>query len=293
MIGVDWGTSVFRAFRLGPGGEIREMRSSPRGVLHMKEAQFETVLDEEIGDWIYDGETRVLMCGMVGSRQGWLETAYLPCPAGIPSLVKETVPVPFPNARVRIVPGVSNLDEHGVPELLRGEETASMGVLESCQGDALACFPGSHSKWVHLEGGTISRFRTYVTGEFYAAVRQCTILGRTMISAASEDGEGFERGVLRSAQSGGLLHHLFGVRTLTLAHQLQEAASASYLSGLLIGHEVRQAMEPGATVHLVGSPALCPFYARAIEICGGHAKIDAGNAAARGLAAIGAKLEWN
>lgn len=292
MVGVDWGTSNFRAFRLAPGGQITACRSSPRGILHVQDGQFEAVLDQEISDWLDDGETQVMLCGMVGSRQGWLEVAYLPCPAGISDLVDATVQVPFSRAQVRLVPGVVSLDENGVPEMLRGEETGTIGLLESCGGDALVCFPGSHSKWVHLRGGKISGFKTHVTGELFAAVRECTILGRTMTNAETTISEAFERGVSRSAEPGGLLHHLFGVRTLTLAHQIEEDAAASYLSGLLIGHEVRSGLQARGMVHVVGSALLCSLYARVIEICGGHAKIVGSTAAARGLAAIGARLKW-
>ena len=292
MVAVDWGTSNFRAFRLAPGGEIEEQRSSPRGVLHVKEGQFETVLCEEIGDWLDDGETQVLLCGMVGSRQGWVEAEYLQCPVGISDLVNATVRVPFSRAHVRLIPGVVGPDENGVPEMMRGEETGIMGVLEACKGNGIVCFPGSHSKWIYLDGYKISSFRTHVTGEVFAAVRKCTILGRTMTSSDASICEAFEQGVARSGESGGLLHHLFGVRTLTLTRQIEEQAAVSYLSGLLIGHEVRWAMQARATVHLVGLTSLCSLYARVIEICGGHARIECTTAAARGMAAIGARIQW-
>jgi 2-dehydro-3-deoxygalactonokinase len=293
LIAVDWGTSNFRAFRLEPGGGIRERRSSPRGILHVKKEQFEPVLCEEIGDWLDDGETRVLLSGMVGSRQGWIEAPYLPCPVGIADLADAAACVPFRRAQVRLVPGVSASDESGVPEVMRGEETETMGILDSRGGDGLVCFPGSHSKWVHLKDSKISAFHTYLTGELFAALRNCTILGRTMADSDATIGEAFERGVARSAQSGGLLHHLFGVRTLVLMRQIEEPVSASYLSGLLLGHEIRCAVPAGAQVRLVGLTSLCSLYARAIEICGGRARVEGGFAAARGLAAIGAKLTWN
>lgn len=250
------------------------------------------MLCEEIGDWLEKGETHVLLCGMVGSRQGWVESAYLPCPVGIEDLAKATVRIPFQKAHVELIPGVAGTDENGVPELMRGEETQTMGVVESCHGNGLVCFPGSHSKWIHLKDARISNFRTHFTGELFAAVRKCTILGRTMTSADACLGESFERGVARSGESGGLLHHLFGVRTLTLSHQLQEEDSPSYLSGLLIGHEVRCAMPRASTVHLVGSTPLCSLYARVVEICGGTPKVEGSEAAARGMTAIGARLKW-
>jgi 2-dehydro-3-deoxygalactonokinase len=82
------------------------------------------------------------------------------------------------------------------------------------------------------------------------------------------------------------------VRTLVLMDQLREDSSASYLSGLLIGHEVRATMPSAARVHLVGTAHLCGLYAQAIEACGGEASVQDEDAAALGLAAIGRRLHW-
>jgi 2-dehydro-3-deoxygalactonokinase len=131
-----------------------------------------------------------------------------------------------------------------------------------------------------------------MTGEIYSAVRECTILGRMMTSNNAVDKTALRDGVARSADPGGLLHHLFGVRTLALMGRLSEEASASYLSGLLIGHEVRAAMVGGEVVHLVGTAMLCGLYAQAIEACGGGATVEDEDAAALGLAAIGRRINW-
>jgi 2-dehydro-3-deoxygalactonokinase len=119
-----------------------------------------------------------------------------------------------------------------------------------------------------------------------------TILACIMTSDVTVDREAFLRGVARSADAGGLLHHLFSVRTLALTDQLKEEASASYLSGLLIGHEVRAAMAPGAHVHLVGAAQLCSLYSQAIQAGEGSFTIEDEDAAARGFAAIGGRLSW-
>jgi 2-dehydro-3-deoxygalactonokinase len=131
-----------------------------------------------------------------------------------------------------------------------------------------------------------------MTGEVFAVLRKCTILSRIMTSDTTVDNQAFLRGVTRSADNGGLLHHLFSVRTLALMDQLKEEESASYLSGLLIGHEVRAAMPPETHVHLVGTAQLCSLYAQAIEACGGSSTIEDQDAAARGLAAIARRLSW-
>jgi 2-dehydro-3-deoxygalactonokinase len=229
---------------------------------------------------------------MIGSRQGWVEADYLPCPVGIAELADAVVPIPFSGAKVRLVPGVIGPDAAGVPELMRGEETAAMGMLDACAGAGLVCFPGTHSKWIQLSDRKIVSFTTCMTGELYGALRKCTILERTMKSNPAVDKTAFHDGVSRSADAGGLLHHLFGVRTLPLMGQLREEVSASYLSGLLIGHEVLATMPRGSDVHLVGAAHLCGLYAQVIEAYGGKATMEDEDAAALGLAAIGRRLHW-
>jgi 2-dehydro-3-deoxygalactonokinase len=256
------------------------------------EGNFEEALRAEVGVWLAAGEKHILLCGMIGSRQGWVEADYLPCPVGIAELADAVVPIPFSGAKVRLVPGVIGPDAAGVPELMRGEETAAMGMLDACVGGGLVCFPGTHSKWIQLSDRKIVSFTTCMTGELYGALRKCTILERTMTSNPAVDKTAFHDGVTRSTDPGGLLHHLFGVRTLPLMGQLREEVSASYLSGLLIGHEVRATMPPGSDVHLVGAAHLCGLYAQVIEACGGKATVEDEDAAALGLAAIGRRLHW-
>jgi len=292
MIAVDWGTSSFRAFLLAPEGAIRDRRAAPLGIMAVGDGRFAEALRGQVGAWLAAGEDHILLCGMIGSRQGWQEAAYLPCPAGAEAIAAALVRVPFEGARVLLVPGLTHADASGTPEVMRGEETQLVGVMAALGGKAVACLPGSHSKWATLADGRIMGFATYMSGEAFAALRHGTILGRMM-----QDGPGvpaaFDRGVARSGEPGHLLHHLFGVRTLGLFGRLADTESASYLSGLLIGHEVRAAMPAGASVHLIGAPALCALYARAVAACGGAAVIDEPDAAARGLALIGRNARWN
>ncbi len=292
MIAIDWGTSNFRAFRLDQVGGILERRLFPSGILRVEDGRFAETLRAQVGDWLKDGENRILLCGMVGSREGWTEAKYLSCPVGIADLAGSVVELPFSGAEVLLIPGVVGKDPCGVPEVMRGEETEAMGMVDSYHGGALVCLPGTHSKWIHLDDRTIVRFNTFMTGEVFGTLRKCTILARMMTSDTTVDNAAFLRGVNRSADDGGLLHHLFSVRTLALMDELKEEASASYLSGLLIGHEVRAAMLSGAHVHLIGAAELCSLYALAIEACGGTSTLEDQDAAARGLAAIARRLSW-
>jgi 2-dehydro-3-deoxygalactonokinase len=287
MIGIDWGTSSVRAYRIDTDGRVLNRVEAARGILQVPAGGFADALRDLAGAWIDAGDTRVLLSGMVGSRQGWREAPYLPCPAGPADLAANLVRIAFAGADVRLVPGLSAADAAGVPEVMRGEETQIAGI----EGDGLTCLPGSHSKWARVSGGRITGFTTYLSGEAFAAIRAATILGR-MMPDAPDDPAAFDRGVAHATLPGHLLHHLFGVRTLGLTGQLAETASASYLSGLLIGHEVRAAMPQGTLVRLVGAAPLCRLYARAITTLGGSAVIAEPDAAARGLARIAGDAAW-
>ncbi len=287
MIGVDWGTTSFRAWRLGADGAVLEAREAPRGILSVTDGDFAAVLREQCGAWLEAGERRVLLCGMIGSRQGWVEAPYLPCPAGAAELAAALVSVPFDGAQTRLVPGLSAHDGQNVPEVMRGEETQIAGLDLA---DGLACLPGSHSKWARAQAGRITGFETYFSGEAFAALRSATILGRMMRDGPT-DLAAFDRGLARAGEPGHLLHHLFGVRTLGLTGGLAEEASASYLSGLLIGHEIGAAMPAGAAVTIIANAELAALYARAVAARGGCAGIASPDAAARGLARIGA-MAW-
>jgi 2-dehydro-3-deoxygalactonokinase len=287
MIGVDWGTTSFRAWRFGADGAVLDSRAAPSGILSVTDGDFAALLHDECGAWLADGECRVLLSGMIGSRQGWVEAPYLPCPAGTAELAAALVEVPFAGATIRLVPGLSARDGQNVPEVMRGEETQIAGLDLA---DGLACLPGSHSKWVRLEAGRIAGFETYFSGEAFAALRSATILGR-MMGDAPMDLTAFDRGLARARDPGHLLHHLFGVRSLGLSGTLAETASASYLSGLLIGHEVAAAMPHGAPVTIIANPELAALYGRAVAALGGTATAAPPDAAARGLARIGA-LAW-
>jgi len=309
MIGVDWGTTSFRAFRIGRDGTIRDRRSAAKGIMNVPDGRFGDTLREEVGPWLAAGESQVLLSGMIGSRQGWKEASYLPCPAGAAELGAALVDVGFDWARVKLIPGLSGVDDSGVAEVMRGEETQVLGVPPLLRDGGIACLPGTHSKWVRVEAGRIVSFTTHMTGEIFGALRGHTILGRMMLDGPA-DGLPFDAGLARAADPGGLLHHVFGVRALALAGRLSESDAPAYLSGILIGHEVRAALAgtpstgapstgapstggaAGTVVQVIGAPELTALYAKAITACGGFAERHDGEAAARGLALIAEHAEW-
>ena len=293
MIGIDWGTTSLRAYRLDEAGGVLDQRESAQGILSVPEGGFAAVLDATIRPWLDAGEELVLLCGMIGSRQGWREVPYLACPAGPAEVAAAMAPLPLPGARrCLLVPGLSTRGPEGVPDVMRGEETKLVGLLDEL-GDAAAtlCLPGTHSKWARLEGGRITGFATRMTGETRAVLLNHSILGRLSAPAREPSDEAFRRGVRRSRERGGLLHHLLGTRALGLMGELAPEETDDYLSGLLIGHEVRAAVEdgppPGGAVHLAGSATLCRLYALAFAEYGVEHRRHDPDIAARGLALLG------
>ncbi len=283
MIAADWGTSNFRAFRLDGKGGIVDRRSSAKGVRHVLPGEFPAVLQREVQPWLADGETTLVVCGMAGSRGGWTETGYVPCPASANDLAHGLVEVPFAGGRAWIVPGVECTTAEGVPEVMRGEETAIIGAMELVGSDGILCLPGTHSKWVTVRDGRMQSFRTSMTGEIFSTLRRHTILSQFLNDGAVEDMNTFHEGVEHSAQTGGLLHHIFRVRTLPLKNLLPQDSTGAFLSGLLIGSEVRAMLPPGGHVLLLGADGLCKLYAAAISQCGGTAALGGAETAAQGI----------
>jgi 2-dehydro-3-deoxygalactonokinase len=273
---------------------VLEKRESKSGILSVKPGGFADELRKIAGDWLDAGEKLVVIAGMAGSKQGWAEAPYLPCPATVTDIARATLPVPFPATRVRLVPGLKARDADGVPEVMRGEETQILGVLDRLpEQEVTLCLPGSHSKWVQVRGGQILGFSTQMTGEVFAALSAHTILARSLHRGAAHHPGAFARGLDRARQGGGLLHQLFGLRSLSLFDAMPQMEAASYLSGMLIGHEVAAALEAGVAppVHLVGAEALTLRYAAALASFGIPSVTQAEDAAALGLFQIGVAIE--
>ncbi|WDM69200.1 2-dehydro-3-deoxygalactonokinase [Xanthomonas cucurbitae] len=285
MIAVDWGTSSLRAYLLDASGAVLDQRRSSDGILACQ-GRFADVLSALIDGW----EGPVLLSGMIGSRNGWVEQAYLPCPtdtAALAAAMRRYQDL-LPGRTLWFVPGVSTGERRGVPDVMRGEETQLVGLLASLgQGEHVACLPGTHSKWATLGNGRLTDFATVMTGELYAVLCQHSILGKLIPDPHAElDERAFLLGIARSAEPGGLSHHLFGTRTLGLFDRLDAQALPSYLSGLLIGHELREHRGTHATVHLVGSPALAQRYALALTHLGVQTQHHPEDLAAAGLYAL-------
>jgi 2-dehydro-3-deoxygalactonokinase len=310
LIALDWGTTSLRAYKLAAGGVVLEQRALSSGIMQLPKTPrvihggecadgFELAFEEACGDWLdAQPDLPVIACGMVGSAQGWREAAYCETPANVANLGNslQTL-VSLRGTRVHIVPGV--IQRSRLPNVMRGEETQVLGVLQNLPaeagGDLLIGLPGSHSKWVEVVEGRITHFDTFMTGEVFAVLSEHSILGRTQQQGVAFDGLAFDRGVqvaLSADGELGVLSTLFSARTLGLTGELAPTAQADYLSGLMIGHELvalaaaqrrRRNSAHLPSIILIGNAQLCARYGRALDACGFARVTLAEQATERGL----------
>lgn len=277
LIAIDWGTSSLRGARLDAQGQPEEVRQFARGILTVPVGQFPAVFDECFGDWLrQDPEALCLLSGMVGSRQGWREAAYCPCPAGFAELGQRLLWLQ--PGRLAIVPGLSvqhpDGPSFGQHDVMRGEEVQMFGALALLGlQDATVVLPGTHSKWAQVTQGRVTGFRSFMTGEVYALLSQHSILSRTLPTDAPWQAATFTEAVRLAQRSPSVLSSIFATRTLALFDTLPTEHHPSFLSGLLIGEELR-AMRPAASdaLLLVGNSDLTLRYRTALQALGLQAR---------------------
>ena len=298
-IAVDWGTTHMRAYAIGGDGAVLARAEGPgMGALadtERKSEAYEAALLDACSDWLSGSAVPVVMCGMVGSRQGWAEAGYLPLPASLDTLGDEVTQVPVRDGRLLayIVPGLSQNDPYDV---MRGEETQLAGWVHAHDHETASppriCMPGTHSKWVHLDGRRVRHFSTAMTGELFDLIGHHSILAHSLVGDGF-DAEAFGDAV-RSAHErpACLTEALFSIRAEGLLIGADPARARARLSGLLIGAELAGArLESGERVVLIGAPRLCARYAQALSILGHDAVIADGEAMVlAGLTAIHAQL---
>ncbi len=293
LLGIDWGSSNRRAYVLDRQGRLLRRHADGEGILHV-DGNFEASLRALMGTLQVD-QAEVLMSGMVGSRNGWQEVAYLDVAHPLTRLGEalHEIPTGLIGTRCRIVPGYRFLDRHGMPDVIRGEEIQVFGALRLGAPEGWFVLPGTHSKWVHVEGGRITEFRTYMTGEFYATLRQHGLLAK-LIESEDAVPEAFHAG-LQAARQGSFTHMAFCCRALVVTDMMPARHTASYLSGLLIGCELHDILQtgsgsPGNVIQIVGSPGLEQRYADALAWAGLPTRIwqpdEAYLAALRALAEV-------
>ncbi|MEZ5741323.1 MAG: 2-dehydro-3-deoxygalactonokinase [Burkholderiaceae bacterium] len=294
LLGVDWGTSRFRAYLVVAAGAVLARIETGDGILSVAPGGFETLFHQRLQAWLAQWPTLpVVLSGMITSRNGWLELDYQALPADGDSLAGAMRAHPVGNGRLlHFVPGLADLADDRAPDVMRGEETQLLGLLSLAPAlPARVLLPGTHSKWARIGQRGIEGFRTYMTGECYAVLREHSILGRLMRPGAA-DPAAFDKGLNdRRSGAASLLQQLFAVRTLGLFERMPATDLADYLSGLLIGDELAAALagDDDSPVHLVGSGPLVARYRRALEVFGVSGRVAGSDLAVLGQLALARK----
>jgi 2-dehydro-3-deoxygalactonokinase len=271
FIAVDWGTSRFRAYLVGSGTSVLAETASEEGMSALAKDQFAPVLSRHVGAWLAEAPgLPVVMAGMVGSRNGWAEAPYVACPAPAIAIAHGGVRVQMADGCYALIaPGLSCRND-GIGDVMRGEETLILGTgVES----GTVVLPGTHSKWARLRNGRIESFRTYMTGEFFALLTTHSVL--RLLSEEPEDQEGFAKGLAAAARPGSVLHQAFAARTEVLLGTLSGREVKAYLSGLLIGNELRHVTEETANLIVVAEGRLGQNYLDAMKWLGMTARLMA------------------
>lgn len=275
LLGIDWGTSNRRAYVLDAQGNLVHQHNDDAGILHV-DGDFEGSLRALLQTLRIDNAD-IVMSGMIGSRNGWKQVPYLSTEQPLSALGDgmAEIDTAISGIRCRIVPGYQYIDSHGLPDVMRGEETQVLGALQLSASDGWFLLPGTHSKWVHVESGRIMEFSTFMTGELYALLSQHGTLAKVMTEEQSLP-DAFAAGIRASAH-GVFTHTAFCCRALVVTDMMPADHTASYLSGLLIGTELHDIMRKattaiGAPVQVVGSPSLVSRYLSALELLGIQAR---------------------
>jgi 2-dehydro-3-deoxygalactonokinase len=293
---VDWGTSSFRLWLLGPDGASLAERRSDEGMMQCATTGFAPVLARHLGAVRAPVDLPVVICGMAGARQGWCEAPYVTTPATLADLPGRAVVVPETQSDIRILPGIAQRDAQA-PDVMRGEETQLVGIADRL-GDGLVCLPGTHCKWVALEAGTVRGFSTYMTGELFALLCQHSILAHAIDEPRfADDSPAFRHALVKAlADPAAAPGFLFQLRAGQLLGFEERRDGAARLSGLLIGAEIAAARARHGASHpvtLVASGVLASLYGAALATAGyAVTLVDAEQAVRNGLFQA-ARLIWS
>jgi 2-dehydro-3-deoxygalactonokinase len=262
-IAVDWGTSNVRVWAMSGSGTVLAEAGSDKGMGKLTRDGFEPALMALIGDWP-EGHKTVICCGMVGSRQGWIEAPYArtPCPATPNGFI--VAPTTVPGLNVHIIPGIA---QDQPADVMRGEETQIAGFLALNPGwDGVLCLPGTHTKWVQVSAGEVVSFQTFMTGELFATISTETVLRHT-VGPDGWDEVAFNAALSDTiAKPERLAARLFSLRAEHLLHRLAPATARARLSGLLIGAELA-ASRPywlGQKIGVIGAGTVARLYVNAL-----------------------------
>ncbi len=297
FISCDWGTSSFRiclvrcsdleiihSYRNEKGiGQIYkelvdEQRQNP---LYRESAYLEVIrygitqLEENIANSL--AGTMVICSGMATSSIGLKELPFTPIPYATDGrgLGMEFMPArPSFDYPMLLLSGIKHQND-----LMRGEETQLVGVIQQLagfEGDGVFVFPGTHSKHIKVQNHEVVDFTTFMTGELFALLSKQSILQSNLMPGGDlsvEEHKGnFLKGVVEAGENN-LLSQLFQIRIAHLLHGRDPMSNFHYLSGLLIGTELRSLASVKDFAYLCASGELHHSYSLALQTMSIPAKV--------------------
>lgn len=261
---VDWGTTNFRAFAIDEENNVQAQIELSMGLKQVSDGEFAKCLEQALEPWISGyQELPIYMAGMVGSSNGWVDVPYVSTPASVSKLANKTYRFTLPwGATAYIVPGISHKTDDDEFDVMRGEEVQIFGLINKVNtGSFSAVLPGTHSKHVIVQNDELVLFDSYMTGELFSVIRDHTIIGRD-IPQQRQSHSAFVKGVL-SGQNGGATSQIFKARTGKIFTQIEENEVEDFLSGILIGSELKEL--DSESTYLVGNEKLCSRYQLACD----------------------------
>lgn len=292
FLSCDWGTSSFRLRLVDVSGfQILAEETDSNGIAatfalwkqsdRPEEERIPFYLDI-INKYIVKIESKtgrslsgmqVIISGMASSTMGFVDIPYSELPVGINGANIRTHSIPADRHfehDVMVISGMRSDDD-----VVRGEETQLIGCIEWLNGqvdDELFIFPGTHSKHISVSNNQITDIKTYMTGEFFELLSQKSVLRLSVENNYGEDNtqtsNSFKLGV-NDAIAANLLNVAFKVRTNSLLNKLSKEENYNYLSGLLIGTELKELKTSLVKkITLVGGSHLGEYYKCALEELG-------------------------
>jgi len=248
-IAIDWGTSRLKAYLccVQPNENVTIIDEIQAAGVQKNHKDFASTFRNVTQQWReQNGLLPVFMGGQIGSTIGWKQTPYVACPVAPADIVTGQFEFECEGQIINIIPGVSCQHANGNFDVMRSEEIQVLGWLEASashrNGTFLICLPGTHTKWILVKDGIIQMFKTAMTGELYDLLTHSSILIQAPSDTFAADAFDLGSKFTLASASGSLIHGLFSVRTKQLFSELSPDEANSYLSGLLIGSDVRAAL---------------------------------------------------
>lgn len=209
----------------------------------------------------------VVLSGMASSSIGLMELPYKKIPFRTDGSELEVQYFQSEDNPLLIVSGVCTAND-----VMRGEETKIVGaasLLSYTGQDQLLILPGTHPKHVVINHQQVVGFETFMTGEFFALLTTNSILSGSVEKSGSlndpANRNSFISAVIACREIP-LLHHSFMVRTNQLLKSMSKEQNYHYLSGMLIGEELKTIKTQ--SIYLLGAGVHNEPYVLACEMLG-------------------------